>query len=119
VQRDDRVELRLAVLRELPLQEPARSIELGTPVDDLRPNVRDEAAQPVPILEVVVALERGTMSCAQVLGRHAAGGDVRDAPFAVERMAERRDVHHAGSIDGPDATHACAAQERLLATGHP
>ena len=83
-------------------------------VTDLRPNARHQAAETVPILEVVVALEHAPVAHAQVRRRDAAGRDIRDAPLTVEGVAERRDVRNAVAIDGSHATDARADQEGLL-----
>src|SRR5205807_381377 len=56
-ERDRLVEFVVAVLLVLLLEQPHRPIELRPTPDDPRSDVRDEAAESAPLLEIVIARE--------------------------------------------------------------
>src|SRR5919204_5665212 len=92
--------------------------ELRPAAHELRAHMRDDAADAVPILEIVVAFERRATAHAQVVRGHAVRRHVGGAARRVERMTERRRMDLTASIRGADPAHARPREETLLFRGH-
>src|SRR5438552_3188375 len=117
MERDRLIELVVAVLLVLPLEQPDRPIELRPVPDGPRSNLRDESAKSAPVLEVIVTRERSGRTFPQIPCGPALRGDVCGAPRGIERMAERCDVRCASPIGRSHSANASAVHIPLFLLG--